>query len=236
MRSPLDPPPSDDARTGSEFGERKRSSTAQARRDGDVIESGKLEPDPPCDGSELLAAVRLGDRTAFRALYDRFGAELLALCERILRQRVDAEDTVAEVFWEVWKRRDRYDVMRGPARPYLMTLARSRAIDRLRSHSARPEVRADSGWRLNEQDSLAGGSPTPDETASQSEMRVRIIAAIAELDARQREAMELAYYEGLSHQQIAERLGSPLGTVKTHIRRGLKKLRYALQGLQAEDD
>lgn len=217
------------------MGERRRSSTAEALR-GDFTDGGKSEPTPASDGSELLAAVRLGDRTAFRALYDRFGSELLALCERILRQRADAEDTVAEVFWEVWKRRDRYDVTRGPARPYLMTLARSRAIDRLRSHSARPEVRADSGWRLNEQDNLAGRSPAPDETASHGEMRVRIIAAIAELDVRQREAMELAYYEGLSHQQIAERLGAPLGTVKTHIRRGLKKLRYALQGLQAEDD
>lgn len=233
MRPPLDPPPSDDARTGSDPGERRRSSTAEALR-GDFTDGVKSEP--TSDGSELLAAVRLGDRTAFRALYDRFGSELLALCERILRQRADAEDAVAEVFWEVWKRRDRYDVTRGPARPYLMTLARSRAIDRLRSHSARPEVRADSGWRVNEQDSLAGRSPEPDESASQGETRVRIVAAIAELDVRQREAMELAYYEGLSHQQIAERLGAPLGTVKTHIRRGLKKLRYALQGLQAEDD
>jgi RNA polymerase sigma-70 factor (ECF subfamily) len=211
-------------------------STAEELQDGCSSASAEWRAAPAPDGSELLAAVRLGDRAAFRALYDRFGSELLALCERILRQRADAEDTVAEVFWEVWKRRDRYDVMRGPARPYLMTLARSRAIDRLRSHSARPEVRADSGWRLHEQDSLAGSLPTPDETASHGETRIRIVAAIAELDARQREAMELAYYEGLSHQQIAERLGAPLGTVKTHIRRGLKKLRYALQGLQAEDD
>ncbi|BBO36424.1 RNA polymerase sigma-70 factor [Lacipirellula parvula] len=228
--------PSDDARGGLGVNVSRGLSTDETLRDRPTPEAGELEPVPTSDGSDLLAAVRLGDRTAFRALYDRFGADLLALCERILRHRADAEDAVAEVFWEVWKRRDRYDSMRGAARPYLMTLARSRAIDRLRSHAARPEVRADSGWRLNEQDTLAGGAPAPDESASQGETRVRIVAAIAELDARQREAMELAYYEGLSHQQIAQRLGAPLGTVKTHIRRGLKKLRYALQGLQAEDD
>ncbi len=228
--------PSDDARNGSGVDASGGFSTNEMLRERGLPKSGELESIPTSDGSELLAAVRLGDRMAFRALYDRFGAELLALCERILRHRADAEDAVAEVFWEVWKRRDRYDAMRGPARPYLMTLARSRAIDRLRSHAARPEVRADSGWRVTEHDSLPAAAPAPDESASQGETRVRVVAAIAQLDVRQREAMELAYYEGLSHQQIAERLGAPLGTVKTHIRRGLKKLRYALQGLQAEDD
>jgi RNA polymerase sigma-70 factor, ECF subfamily len=201
-----------------------------------LTKSVELELPPTSDGSELLAAVRLGDRAAFRALYDRFGHELLALCERILHHRADAEDVVADIFWEVWKRRDRYDISRGPARPYLMTLARSRAIDRLRSQAARPESRGDSRRRLAEQEELTTHLPAPEKSAAHSETRLRIMAALAELDARQREAMELAYYEGLSHQQIADRLGAPLGTVKTHIRKGLMKLRYALQGLNVEDD
>lgn len=117
-----------------------------------------------------------------------------------------------------------------------MTLARSRAIDRLRSQSARPESRGDSGRRLTEQQELTTPTPAPEDAAAHGETRLRIIAALSELDARQREAMELAYYEGLSHQQIAERLDAPLGTVKTHIRKGLIKLRYALQGLRTEDD
>jgi RNA polymerase sigma-70 factor (ECF subfamily) len=182
----------------------------------------------------LLAAVRLGDRTAFRALYDRFGAEILALCERILHHRADAEDAVADIFWEIWKRRERYDAARGPARPYLMTLARSRAIDRLRSHAARPESSAASPTQSTDQHEPTAAAPAPEESASHGETRLRILAALAELDPRQREAMELSYYEGLSHQQIADRLGAPLGTVKTHIRKGLVKLRHALQGLRVE--
>ena len=91
--------------------------------------------------AELLAAVRLGDREAFHALYQRFAPEVFALCERILHSRDDAEDAVADVFWEMWRRRDRYDASRGGARTYLTTLGRSRAIDRLRSRAARPEMK-----------------------------------------------------------------------------------------------
>lgn len=226
--------PSEDRRSGP-MGQ-ARSSTTAAERNARLAENVELEPASTSDGSELLAAVRLGDRAAFRALYDRFGAELLALCERILHHRAEAEDAVADIFWEVWKRRDRYDVARGPARPYLMTLARSRAIDRLRSQAARPESRTDASRRLADQEELTAAAPAPDELAAHGETRIRIIAALAQLNDRQREAMELSYYEGLSHQQIADRLGAPLGTVKTHIRKGLKKLRYALQGLESEED
>ena len=231
-----DPTPSDNVDPGSGRRGHAGSSTAAADRNTRLTENVDLASSPTSDGSELLAAVRLGDRTAFRALYDRFGPELLALCERILHHRADAEDAVADIFWEVWKRRDRYDVARGPARPYLMTLARSRAIDRLRSQAARPESRTDAGRRLANQEELTAASPAPDESAAYRETRIRIMAALAELDDRQREAMELSYYEGLSHQQIADRLGAPLGPVKTHIRKGLMKLRYALQGLDADEN
>jgi RNA polymerase sigma-70 factor, ECF subfamily len=186
------------------------------------------------EGSVLLAAVRCGDRRAFRALYDQFAPEVLALCERILHHRADAEDAVADVFWEIWQRRDRYDASRGGARPYLMTLARSRAIDRLRSQAARPEARTEGARRTPEQDELTGTMASPEDSAAYAELKIRVAAALAELDARQREAMELAYYEGLSHQQIAERLTAPLGTVKTHIRKGLAKLRFALQHIHVD--
>jgi RNA polymerase sigma-70 factor (ECF subfamily) len=176
---------------------------------------------------ELLAAVRLGDREAFHALYHRFAAELFALCERVLHDRDEAEDAVADVFWEVWRRRERYDAARGPARSYLMTLARSRAIDRLRSQAARPDMKANK--RLDAAELLVAVGRSPEDAASAVELRGLVTAALAALNARQREAMELAYYEGLSHQQIAARLTAPLGTVKTHIRQGLTKLRAALR-------
>jgi RNA polymerase sigma-70 factor (ECF subfamily) len=187
------------------------------------------EPFPLADDSELLAAVRRGDRLAFRALYDRLAPEVLALCERILHHRADAEDAVADVFAEVWLRRDRYDATRGGARPYLMTLARSRSIDRLRSQAARPEARGDSPSPPPENHELTAYIPSPEESAAYAELRARVAAALAELDGRPRQAMELAYYDGLSHQQIADRLDAPLGTVKTHIRKGLGKLRFALK-------
>jgi RNA polymerase sigma-70 factor (ECF subfamily) len=189
---------------------------------------------PPSDDGRLLEAVRLGDRQAFRALYDIYGSDVLTLCERILHHRADAEDAVADVFWEVWQRRERYDAGRGGARAYLMTLARSRAIDRLRSQASRPETRSDGRRRL-EAEELPAAVPAPEQSAAQDELRRYMAAAIAELDDRQREAMELAYYEGLSHQQIAERLEAPLGTVKTHIRKGLAKLRFALKTFRLDD-
>ena len=188
-----------------------------------------------CDPSdaELLAAVRLGDRDAFHALYHRFSAEVYTLCERILHSRHEAEDATAEVFCEVWLRRERYDATRGAARPYLMTLGRSRAIDRLRSRIARPDMTNKS--RLDGAELPAATGLTPADAAAGAEMRTCVAAALANLNARQREAMELAYYEGLSHREIADRLAAPLGTVKTHIRQGLAKLRTALRVQCAEE-
>jgi RNA polymerase sigma-70 factor (ECF subfamily) len=175
---------------------------------------------------ELLTAVRQGDRDAFCALYERFAGEVFALCQRILRSRDEAEDATAEVFCEVWRRRDRYDVSRGTPRAYLLTLSRSRAIDRFRSHAARPEMKRTASSVVAEQVTFAGAAP--DESAETAELRLRVAEALGTLNERQRRAMELAYYEGLSHQQIAHRLAAPLGTVKTHIRQGLARLRTVL--------
>jgi RNA polymerase sigma-70 factor (ECF subfamily) len=184
---------------------------------------------------ELLSAVRLGDRAAFRAVFQRYAPEVLALCQQVLRQRADAEDALAEVFCEIWTRRQRYDSRRGSARSYLFTLARSRAIDRLRTLGSRPEIKVESEARTVPPEQLASAESTPPASAMQTEAKTRVATALAALDARQRTALELAYYEGLSHQQVAERLALPLGTVKSHIRKGLLKLRGALRGLEADD-
>ena len=184
--------------------------------------------------AELLSAVRRGDRAAFRDLYDRFSGEVLAVCLRVLNNRADAEDATADVFCEVWYRRQRYDASRGGPRTYVLMLARSRAIDRLRSRSARREIASDPQETTWDQLPDPKGPPPPDSAAGDGERRQRIRAAVSQLDARQRTAMELAFYEGLSHQQIADRLGAPLGTVKTHIRKGLAKLRYGLGALRTE--
>jgi RNA polymerase sigma-70 factor (ECF subfamily) len=183
--------------------------------------------------AELLAAVRLGDRDAFHALYRRFSSDVYTLCERILHSRHEAEDATADVFCEIWLRRERYDATRGGARTYLMTLGRSRAIDRLRSRAARPDMT--NKTQLEGASLPANAAIAPDDAAENDELRARVVEALASLGARQRTAMELAYFEGLSHREIADKLATPLGTVKTHIRQGLAKLRSALRVRQAEE-
>jgi RNA polymerase sigma-70 factor (ECF subfamily) len=188
-----------------------------------------------CDLSdaELLAAVRLSDRDAFHALYHRFSSDIYTLCERILHNRQEAEDATADVFCELWLRRERYDATRGAVRPYLTTLARSRSIDRIRSRAARPDMTNQA--RLEGAELPAGAGATPADAAAAAEMRTRVAEALAGLSTRQRQAMELAYYDGLSHREIADRLAAPLGTVKTHIRQGLANLRSTLRVRRAEE-
>jgi RNA polymerase sigma-70 factor (ECF subfamily) len=183
--------------------------------------------------AELLAAVRLGDRDAFHALYQRFSSDVYTLCERILHSRHEAEDATADVFCEVWLRRERYDAARGGARTYLMTLGRSRAIDRLRSHAARPDMT--NKTQLEGASLPAAAATAPDDAAASAELKFRVTEALAALNSRQRAAMELAYFEGMSHREIADKLATPLGTVKTHIRQGLAKLRSVLHARRVEE-
>lgn len=179
-----------------------------------------------------MRAIARGETRALEQFYDRHGAVVLAICVRILRDRAEAEDVLEEVFWEIWARRDRYDAARATPFSYLMTLARSRALDRLRFRRRREGV-----WReLHEADgagSAAGGSPAadPSEDAIATQRRVAIDRALGELPLPSRRAVEMNFFEGLSHREIAERLGDPLGTVKTRIRQGLLSLRKALHEL-----
>ena len=180
--------------------------------------------------ARLMALVRLGDRAAFRQLYDRYAGEVFAVCLRVLDNHADAEDAAAEVFCEVWQRRERYDGRRAGPRTYLVLLARSRAIDRLRSRRARLDRNNSPSFDEVLHPTTAGAATGPDAQVVRAELADRVRAALAELDQRQRTALDLAFFEGLSHREVAERLGAPLGTVKTHIRKGLAKLRYSISG------
>lgn len=181
------------------------------------------------DDAELLAAVTEGDPDAFRQFFRRYSAESLALARRILRNWQDAEDVVSEAFLELWNKRSRYDGSRAKPRAYLLMLVRSRAIDRYRAqvrnqnHSnaliAMVEANTSSLFEEN----------SPSEDLIRSEAEVRACQALGDLDQEQRMALELTFYEGLSHSQVASRLNLPLGTVKSHIRRGLAKLQKALK-------
>jgi RNA polymerase sigma-70 factor, ECF subfamily len=162
-----------------------------------------------------------GDQEALGDLYDRHARPVYALALRILQDPADAEDIVQEVFAQAWKQATRYDVTRGAVGAWLLTVARSRAIDRLRARRARPDR---PGIEYSPAD-IVDPIARPDTQLLSSE-QVRVVrAALAALPLLQRMALELAYYEGLTHSEIAERLEQPLGTVKTRIRQALLKLR-----------
>lgn len=165
--------------------------------------------------SEPLAErLRSGDETALGELFDRHAALVNGLALRILRNPTDAEDVVQEVFVQAWRQRERFDVGRGSLQAWLCTMARTRALDRLRRVAARRE----------EPEDAAPSPSAPPSTLDQMTVR----KALDVLSDGQRRAIELAYYEGLTQTEIAERLQEPLGTVKTRIRTGLLRLRESL--------
>jgi RNA polymerase sigma-70 factor (ECF subfamily) len=176
------------------------------------------------DDDSLLGAVARRDRHALRRLYDRFGGQVLAVGLRVLSSRADAEEVTQEVFVEVWSRADRFDPERGSARAWLMGIARNRAIDRLRRRQA------DSRMAEAVRDEERPRGPTPVEDAEARELRDRVRAALMSLGPEQRTALELAYYEGLSQSEIAERLDAPLGTVKSRVRLAMERLAQLLPG------
>jgi RNA polymerase sigma-70 factor (ECF subfamily) len=171
----------------------------------------------------LLHAVARGDELALAALYDRYSAILLGLLLRILHDRPEAEDVLQDVFVQVWRRAADFDEARGRGFTWLVTLARSRAIDRLRALDARARATQAAQREVKEE--------TMDATDDvlHAEQRAVVQAALARLPEEQRRALLLAYYDGLTQSEIAARLNQPLGTIKTRMRSGLIKLRELLR-------
>ena len=182
----------------------------------------QAEPSQIADEA-LLQAVSRGDESALAALYDRYRLILFGLILRILHDRQEGEDVLQEVFLQVWRRANDFDPARGRAFTWLVTIARSRALDRLRMLSSRSRfVEAD------EQTVSDEVTDTAQELVKSEEGQI-VRQALAELPHEQRRALLLAYFEGLTQAEIAERLGDPLGTVKTRMRSGLIKLRELLR-------
>jgi RNA polymerase sigma-70 factor (ECF subfamily) len=180
-----------------------------------------MNADPRDADRTLVARVESRDAEALALLYDRHAAKLMGLAQRILGDTGEAEEILQEVFLYVWKAAASFDSSRGPVLAWLLVATRSRSIDRLRSR--RP---GKSGGTVGLDEAPETASRVDVEAdAAGREWESRCRAAIAELPQDQRRALELAYFEGLTHQEIAERTATPLGTVKTRVRLGLMKLR-----------
>jgi RNA polymerase sigma-70 factor, ECF subfamily len=182
------------------------------------------------DLGSLIARCAEGDQEALAALYDRTAAQINGLALRILGDRELAEEVTGDVFLQAWRVAASYDANRGSPLAWLLTLARSRAIDRLRSGAVQRRLTNS----LDETITVVapGDGPEGDAAAAQ---RCRVVKnALTQLGERQRRAIELAYFGGLSHGEIAREIGEPLGTVKTRVRLGMTRLRELLGGLAAE--
>lgn len=166
-----------------------------------------------------------GDQPALRELYQRYAGRVQAIAQRCLGVRGDAEEVVQETFVEVWRRARDFDDARGSVGAWLTTIARTRAIDRLRSRTSAYRASTASAAEAPEP------SPSPGDFAMQRQTQERVRRALETLPAEQRLALELAYFEGLSHSEIAQRTGQPLGTVKTRVRLGMEKLQGFLKDL-----
>ena len=168
---------------------------------------------------DLLKAIARQDESALAELYDRYRVILFGLLVRILNSREEAEDVLQEVFLQVWRRAADFDENRGRPFTWLVTLARSRGIDRLRSLGARERVAIAGAREPSEEVSDAVAD------AFKSEQRSLVNTALAQLPDEQKRPLMLAYFEGLTQSEIATKLGAPLGTVKTRMRAGLMKMR-----------
>jgi RNA polymerase sigma-70 factor, ECF subfamily len=172
--------------------------------------------------SALVRDMAQGRPSALEQFYDRYIQLVYNLVLRIVRNRADADEVVQGVFLQVWREASRYDPSRGSAEAWVVTLARTRAIDALRA-ARRAGVHAETRRAREIADPEAGG-------AAQLPERQGVTGALDEIAPAQRELLELAYYEGLTQTEIAARTGLPLGTVKTRIRTGLERLREVLRG------
>ncbi len=194
----------------------------------------QARPETDARDQNLLAAVARRDERAFAELYDQYASILFGLMLRILHSRAEAEDVLQEVFLQVWQQAPSFDPTRGRPFTWLVTLARSRAIDRLRAVESRERTAKRSAEDSPAGEPASAKEEAADELALQGERAEIVRGALAELSEEQRSTLLLAYLGGLSQAEIAEQTGQPLGTVKTRTRSGLKKLHELLRNRYGE--
>jgi RNA polymerase sigma-70 factor (ECF subfamily) len=180
------------------------------------------------DDVALIRQIALAHPEALSALYDRYGRLVFSLAFHIVGETEAAEEVTQDVFYRIWEKAEIYQVEQARVSTWLTSITRNRSIDLLRKRKVRPE-----GYSLGWEELQPGWEPAsegraPEEMTAQAMQTERIRAAVGSLPAEQRQALAMAFFEGYSHSEIAERLGEPLGTVKTRIRTGMQKLRSLL--------
>ena len=174
--------------------------------------------------TDLMAAVAQGDKDAFARLYALTSAKLFSLAIGILKRRDWAEDVLQDAYIRVWRSAQRFDPARGTPMSWMVTIVRNSAFTML---ERRGREQPSSG--IVEIEELASADPSPFEQAAQNAAARALLACMEELEDKQRQAIALAYYEGLTHAELAARLETPVGTIKSWIRRGLMRLKTCLE-------
>jgi RNA polymerase sigma-70 factor (ECF subfamily) len=189
------------------------------------------------DDAALVLRVVRGDEQALGVLYDRWSRLVFSLCAHILGDDDEAEEAVEETFWQAWRQAVRYDAERGAVSTWLTTIARTRALDRLRARKRQQEQPMTSLTDMDraQVDATVRRADDPARDAELAERRALVRQALLALPAEQREVLELAYFRGFSQSEIAQQTGQPLGTIKTRVRLAMEKLRDRLGVLRERE-
>ncbi len=189
---------------------------------------------PEQSDAELVTAMSRGVEHAAAMLYDRHSDVMFGLALRMVGESADAEEVVLDAFAQAWRDADRYDASRATAAGWLTTIVRTRALDLIRARGRRARITDRAALQPDDSSSMGRPLPPPDRSVLQAEEEDAISSALGALPMAQRKAIELAFYEGLTHHEVAERLREPLGTIKTRIRLGMQKLRDLLSDIAPE--
>jgi len=219
-----------------------KSGTVQARL---ILESLPMPPSPADwsersrDLAQLLARAGAGDRAAFATLYERTSAHLFAVVLRICRDRAQAEDILQEVFVNAWRAAGGFDAAQSQPLTWLTSIARNRAIDSLRRAQTQPQLQTihiSDDEDSDVYDTMADNAPGPLDLLSRAADARSLSHCMQALNGQQRQSLALAFYDGLSHAEVAEHMGQPLGTVKSWVRRALMSLKACLEKAVGRDE